>query len=142
MSMALDLLDYHYQYAVTGLAVPPKLPSRRELARIDFLRCPLAVSASTRLVVFSYEILELLEAGEPNLPNLCGRLRASGSFAVLYPHAGEVATESLAEPYYRLLEGLDGATPARTIARDLGIPFDEAREFLAFAAAEGIVCLA
>ena len=139
LSLALDLVTYHYHYAVTLLAVPPKLLSRRELSRFDFLGCPLAVAASTRLAVFSYEILDLLDAGEPDVPYLSGRLRASGSFAAIYPHSGEIATESLAEPYFRLLERLDGTTLARSIAADLAIPLDEAREFLAFAVAEGIV---
>jgi hypothetical protein len=65
-----------------------------------------------------------------------------GSFAAIYPRGGEVATESLAEPYYRLLERLDGVTPADRIAADLAIPPDEAREFLEFAVAEGIVIIA
>jgi hypothetical protein len=38
-----------------------------------------------------------------------------------------------------LLERLDGTTPAHSIASDLAIPLDEAREFLEFAVAEGIV---
>jgi radical SAM superfamily enzyme YgiQ (UPF0313 family) len=139
LALALDLVAYHFHYAVTLLAVPPRLLSRRELSRIDFLERPLAVASSTRLAVFRHEILDLLDAGEPDLPYLCGRLRASGSFAAIYPHSGEIATESLAEPYFRLLERLDGTTPAHSIASDLAIPLDEAREFLAFAVAEGIV---
>jgi radical SAM superfamily enzyme YgiQ (UPF0313 family) len=139
LALALDLVAYHYHYSMTLLAVPPRLLSRRELSRIDFLGRPLIVAASTRLAVFSYEILDLLDAGEPDLPYLCGRLRASGSFAAIYPHSGEIATESLAEPYFRLLERLDGTTPAHSIAASLVIPLDEVREFLEFAVAEGIV---
>jgi hypothetical protein len=142
LAAALDFVTYHHQYAVTLLAVPPRLPSRRELTRVDVFRQPLLLAASTRLAAFSYEILDLLDMGEPDLPYICSRLRASGSFAAIYPGSGEVATESLAESYFRLLERLDGATPAGGIAADLGIPADEAREFLSFALAEGIVCLA
>ncbi|MHC1699135.1 MAG: radical SAM protein [Geobacteraceae bacterium] len=139
---ALDFVDYHHHYAATLLAVPPKSLSRRELTRFDLLRQPLILAASTRLAAFSYEILDLLDAGEPDLPYICGRLQASGSYAAIYPHSGEVATESLAEPYFRLLKRLDGASSARAIAADLAIPPDEAREFLTFALAEGIICLA
>ncbi|MDD2338636.1 MAG: radical SAM protein, partial [Geobacteraceae bacterium] len=139
---ALDFVTYHHHFAMTLLAVPPRLPSRRELTRVEVLSHPLVQAPSTRLAAFNYEILDLLDAGEPDLPYICSRLPASGSFAAIYPHSGEVATESLAEPYFRLLERLDGAVSARSIADDLAIPLGEAREFLAFAVAEGIVCLA
>ncbi len=142
LAAALDFVEYHHLYAVTLLAVPPRLPSRRELTRIDVLHQPLVLAASTRLASFSYEILDLLDVGEPDLPYICSRLPKCGSFAAIYPCSGEVATESLAEPYFRLLERLDGVTAARTITVDLAIPLDEVREFLAFAVAEGIICLA
>jgi radical SAM superfamily enzyme YgiQ (UPF0313 family) len=138
---ALDFVDYHYYYAAAVMSAAPVLPSARKLARIDLFRRPLAVSPSTRLAVFSYEILDLLDAGEPNLWQIFETLRPVGSFAVIYPRNGEVATESLAEPYYRLLERLDGAAPPELIAADLAIPPEEALEFLKFAAAEGIVTL-
>ncbi len=141
LNAALDFVDYHYHYAASLLAVPPKALSSRQLARVDVLRQPLVLPTSTRLAIFRYEILDLLDAGEPDLHDICGRLQASGSFAVIYPRFGEVATESLAEPYFRLLERLDGKTSARTIALNLALPSDEACEFLEFALAEGIICL-
>jgi hypothetical protein len=142
LAAALDYVEYHHQYAVTLLAVPPKVLSRRELARIDLLSQPLVIAASTRLAVFSYEILELLDVGEPDLQYLCSSLQPTGSFAAIYPRSGEVATESLAEPYFHLLKRLDGTLTARRIAKELALPLEDAREFLAFAVAEGIVCLA
>lgn len=138
---ALDIVAYHHHYAATLLAVPPKALSRRELIRVDVLRQPLMLAPSTRLAAFNYEILDLLEVGEPDLSYICGRLQASGSYAAIYPHSGEVATESLAKPYFQLLERLDGTSMAHNIAVDLAIPPEEAREFLAFALAEGIICL-
>jgi radical SAM superfamily enzyme YgiQ (UPF0313 family) len=138
---ALDIVAYHHHYAATLLAVPPKVLSRRELTRVDVLRQPLVLAPSTRLAAFNYEILELLDVGEPDLPYICGRLQASGSYAAIYPHSGEVATESLAKPYFQLLERLDGTSSAGNIAVDLAIPSDEAREFLSFALAEGIIAL-
>ena len=138
---ALDIVGYHHHYAATLLAVPPKALTRRELTRVDVLRQPLMIAPSTRLAAFNYEILDLLDVGEPDLPYICGRLQASGSNAAIYPHSGEVATESLAKPYFQLLERLDGVSSAGTIAVELAIPLDEAREFLAFALAEGIIDL-
>lgn len=139
LAAALDFVDYHYFYGCAVMAVPPRRPSRRDLARADVLRRPLSVAGSTRLARFSYEILDLLESGEPDLPDIHASLRPVGSFAAIFPRKGEVATESLAEPYYLLLQGLDGATPAGAVAARLGIPAREAREFLTFAAEEGIV---
>lgn len=139
---ALDIVAYHHHYAATLLAAPPKALSRRELTRVDVLRQPLMLAVSTRLAAFNYEILDLLDVGEPDLSYICARLQATGSFAAVYPRSTEVATESLAEPYFRLLERLDGVSSAQGVAVDLGIPPSEAREFLAFALAEGIVCLA
>ncbi|MBP1752410.1 MAG: Radical domain protein [Geobacteraceae bacterium] len=141
LAAALDLVDYHYYYAAAVLSVAPDLPSEQDLSRIDLLRCPFTVPASTRLAVFNYEILDLLDAGEPNLREIVETLERVGSFAAIYPRGGEVATESLAEPYYRLLERLDGVTPAERIAGDLALPRTEARAFLEFAAEEGIIAL-
>lgn len=139
LAAALDLVDYHHHYAAAVMAAPPKPLSGGALKKIDPLRQPLALASSARLARFSYDILDLLEAGEPDLKRICGVLRPVGSFAVIYPRSAEVATESLAEPYFRLLEMLDGAAPAGPIASSLSIPAAEAREFLAFALKEGIV---
>jgi radical SAM superfamily enzyme YgiQ (UPF0313 family) len=142
LAAALDFVKYHHYYAMSLLAVPPKALSQRQLKRVDVLNQPLVLSATTRLAVFSYEILDLLDSGEPDLSYISSRLPASGSFAVIYPCSGEVATESIAEPYFRMLENLDGKGPARVIALKLSLPLDEAREFLKFALTEGIICLA
>jgi len=139
LAAALDLVDYHHHYAAAVMAAPPRPPSGRELKRIDPLVRPLALAASVRLARFSYDILDLLETGEPDLKRICGMLRPVGSFAAIYPRSGEVATESLAEPYFRLLERLDNVSPAGPIASRLGITPAEAREFLLFALTEGIV---
>jgi hypothetical protein len=124
------------------MAVPPRFPGRRHREKADLLRHPLLLPPSARLAAFTYEITDILEAGEPDLPNFHATLKPVGSWAVIYPCAGEVRTESLAEPWFRLLQQLDGKTPAFTMATALGIPAHEAREFLAFAYAEGIVIFA
>jgi hypothetical protein len=124
------------------MAVAPEPPSTTKLGRIDLLRQPLVKAPSARLATFTYEILDLLEAGEPNLPGFYRDFRPTGSCAVIYPHCGEVCTESLAASYYQLLARLDGTVPAKSIAPDCGLDREETLEFLQFAIAEGIVILA
>lgn len=141
LAAALDFVDYHHHYASTVMSAAPPRPPGRALGKIDLLRRSPTLAASARLAAFSYDILDLLEAGEPDLRRICGVLRPVGSYAVIYRRGGEVATESLAEPYFRLLEGLDGVSHAGRIAAGLDIPPAEARTFLEFAVAEGIVVL-
>jgi hypothetical protein len=142
LPLALDCVDYHYHYAACVMAVAPKPPTSRELARTDLLQSSLRLAESTHLVHFAYEIISLLEWGEPDLAAMRGAMRPAGSFAIIYPHRGEVHTESVDEPYFRLLESLDGRTLAGQLAAQCSLPADEAREFLTFAAAEGIIVLA
>ncbi|MEA5113614.1 MAG: radical SAM protein [Geobacteraceae bacterium] len=139
LAAALDFVDYHYFYAAALMTPGPERLSKRVLGRTDLLNRPLALAESTRLSVFNYEIIDLLESGEPDLPRICSTLDPSGSFAAIYPSSGRIATESLAEPYYRLLENLDGSTPACRIADRLSIPREDALAFLRFAAGEGMV---
>jgi len=139
LAAALDFVDYHYFYAAALMAPVPKRPSRRVAGRADLLKRPLALAESSRLAIFNYEISDLLEWGEPDLPLICSNLQPAASYAVIYPGSGRVATESLAEPYYRLLENLDGKTPPCRIADRLSIPRQAALEFLRFAASEGII---
>lgn len=135
---ALDLVDYHYHYAAALMAPQPELPTDRELERTDLMAARFALAPGARLAGFSYEIVDLLEAGEVDLREFTDCFSPAASWAVIYPRAGEVFTESLVEPYFRLLERLDGRTPAGEIAAALAIPVDEAASFLEFAAAEGI----
>jgi hypothetical protein len=136
---ALDLVDYHYHYASALLAPQPELPTDRELAQADLLAERFAVAPSARLARFSYEIFDILEAGEIDLQEFTSCFLPSSSSAVIYPRAGEVFTESLIEPYFRFLERCDGATPSGEITAFLKIPPEEAVSFLEFAAAEGII---
>jgi radical SAM superfamily enzyme YgiQ (UPF0313 family) len=142
LPVALDLVDFHFNYAAALLAPAPELPSDRELEQTDLLQTPLSRAPSARLVRFNYEILDILETGDIDLKEFAACFTATGSSAVMYPRAGEVFTESLIEPYFQLLTALDGITPAGEVAARLAIPADEAASFLEFAAAEGIVCLA
>jgi len=134
----LDLVDYHYHYAAALLSPitpqPAKLPTGKKL-----LERPLQLAESTHLALFHYEIMELLEAGAADVRGFSDSLQQSGSQAVIYPTSEGVFTESIDMAYFKLLEGLDGTTPAGTVARTCGIAADETVEFLEFALSEGIV---
>ncbi|CAH2030054.1 B12-binding domain-containing radical SAM protein [Trichlorobacter ammonificans] len=136
---ALDCAAYHYHYGVALMAVPPVPPTDEELDRLDLSALPLALAPSVSLTTFNYEILDLLESGEPDLPWIAKNLPRCGSWAAIYPAHGEVCTESLIEPYYRLLEQLDGHRSAGEIVASLGLDPDDTADFLTFALAEGIV---
>ncbi|KAB0669427.1 radical SAM protein [Oryzomonas sagensis] len=138
LPMVLDLVDYHYHYAAALLA-PPERPPGRNRDKGRLLHLPLRLAGSVRLVEFHYEILEILDAGVPDIRRLADTLVPAGSFAVIYPGRDGVCTESLAEPYFRLLERLNGTDPAGRIAADVQLEADEATHFLLFAQAEGIV---
>jgi hypothetical protein len=94
---------------------------------------------STRLAAFHYEILEILETGAADVGIISTSLRQTGSWAIIYPTAAGVFTESVSEAYSRLLEMLDGSLTAGEAAGRLGIPAAEAVEFMEFAVTEGIV---
>jgi len=137
LPLVLDLVDYHYHYAAALLTTPPDTPEESNLPNV--LEYPAKLANSTRLTKFNYEILDILESYEPDLRKLSDMAAKTGSWAAIYPAADGIRTESLIEPYYRLLEGLDGKTPGEQIAAKLGVPEDEAEEFLEFAVLEGII---
>lgn len=139
LALALDLVDYHHHYAAALLAPPTEPPDPRGLGRMRLLKLSARLAPSTRLARFNYEILDILEAGEPDIGAFVAHAPRSGSWAAIYPRGDEVCTESLIEPYFRLLEMLDGRTPCGRIAANLGVSEDDALSFLEFAVAEGIV---
>ena len=139
LPLALDLADYHHHYACALLAAPPPPLSEKALKRIDLLARPLALASSATLARFSYEILDILEAGDIELPAFASCFKPAESWAVIYPAEGEVRTESLSKPYFDLLQALDGKRAAKAICPDISLPGAEAYPFLEFAAAEGIV---
>jgi len=137
---AFDLIDYHTHYAAALLAPRPELPTDRELEGLDLLAERFILAPGTRLARFNYEIFDILEAGDVDLREFSACFTPLGSSAAIYPRGEDVFTESLIDPYYRLLERLDGVATAGDIAAALGIPAEEAASFAEFAAAEGIVC--
>jgi radical SAM superfamily enzyme YgiQ (UPF0313 family) len=139
LPVVLDLVDYHYHYAAALLTPPPASHPPPEPEPLRLLEVPCRLVPSTRLARFHYEIYDILEAGEPNIREFADSFTASGSCAVIYPRVGEIRTESLIEPYFRLLEQLDDSTPAGQIAARLDIPSVDAMSFLKFAIEEGII---
>jgi hypothetical protein len=134
----LDLVDYHYHYAV-ALMTPPPSPVKGRLSMKQLLQTAFRLAGSARLVPFHYEILDILEAGAADVRSLSDSLQQTGSWAIIYPTIEGVFTESVSEAYFRLLEQLDGTTPSGRIALGLGIPADDAGAFLEFALLEGII---
>ena len=141
LPLALDLADYHHHYACALLASPAAPPTARQLRKLDLLKSPLSLSPCAALARFSYEILDILEAGDLELPDFASRFKPAGSYAIIYPAAGEVCTESVSLAYFQLLQALDGKRPARAICGEIGLPAEEALAFLEFAVSEGVVTL-
>jgi hypothetical protein len=139
LTLALDLVDYHYYYAAALMAAPPEALTERAAKQLDLKQHPLALAPSARLARFSYEILDILEAGDIELAPFASCFKATGSCAVIYPAAGEVCTESLSKGYFDLLQALDGRSASQELSRQVKLPWGEAREFLLFALTEGIV---
>jgi hypothetical protein len=134
----LDLVDYHYHYAAALMTPPPPPVKGKQRAR-QLLQTAFRLAGSARLAAFHYEILEILEAGAADVRGFSDNLQLSGSWAVIYPTAGGVCTESVSEVYFRLLEQLGEETPSGNTADRLGIPAAEAGAFLEFALVEGII---
>ena len=64
---------------------------------------PLVLAGSARLATFHYEILEILDAGAPDLRQFAASFSPTGSFAVIYPHDGEIFDAAF--PEVRMLVG-------------------------------------
>ncbi|GFO62497.1 B12-binding domain-containing radical SAM protein [Geomonas paludis] len=139
LPLALDLADYHHHYAAALMATPPAPPSPKQLRKLDPLKQPLALASSTTLARFNYEVLEILDAGEPDLAEFTACFRPTGSCAIIYPAHGEVCTESVSPHYFELLQALDGKRDGKNVCHRIGVPEEEGREFLEFAVTEGIV---
>jgi len=139
LPLVYDLVDYHHHYAAALQIPPPLPPAERDLQRWQLLEGHWRLPPSTVLASFRYEILDILDAGAPDIRAFADHFSPSGSWAIIYPGGEGICTESIDEAYYRLLEQLDGHTSSAQIATRLGIPLDEVVEFLQFAAMEGII---
>jgi radical SAM superfamily enzyme YgiQ (UPF0313 family) len=134
----LDLVNYHYHYAA-ALMSPPSAPVRSLPAAKTLPDLCLQLAPAARLAAFNYEILEILDAGAVDVRGFSDHLQRNGSWAVIYPTAEGVCTESISEAYFTLLNQLDGTRPARLVITHNNITISEALPFLEFAMQEGIV---
>lgn len=137
LPVVLDLVNYHSQYAAVLLAPVLEIKADSQAtARLRNVRFRLAPSA--RIARFTYDINELLECGEPNIPWMYEHLSQSGSQAIIYVNDGMVCSEPLAVPYILLLELIrDGGD--KSCISGIGLTSDEADEFIEFALQEGIL---
>jgi hypothetical protein len=141
LPVVLDLVDYHYNYAAALLTPQPSIAVLKKRDKPRLLEHTCCLAPSTRLAGFHYEVYDLLEAGEPDIRAFADCFEPTGSWVAIYPHAGEIRTESFAKPFFQLLEQLNCHLPTGHIATGLNIPAEEARSFLEFAIEEGIILL-
>lgn len=138
LPLVLDLVDYHFHYAAALLAPQAVVPDSAK-RRKSILNIPLRRADSLQMARFHYEILDIIEFGEPDIRAMSKLLKPMGATAIIYPRGNAVCTESIDDSYYRLLESLDGVTAAGDLAIRAGINGDHAVEFLSFALKEGFV---
>jgi hypothetical protein len=139
-SLVLDLLDYHYHYAAALLA-PQTAPTHSLKSGQKSYDFPLRRAPSLQMARFHYEILDIIEAGAPDIRWLINHLKPVGSYAAIYPRGDSVCTQSFDFSYYKLLDSLDGRTNACELTSKLGIPPEAASKFFRFAIQEGFVIL-
>ena len=138
LPLALDLLDYHYYYAAALFSGLPDAPSPLH-GKENLLNMSGTLSKSAQLAAFNFDIQDILDAGEPDLRSFTSHHAPTGSWAVIYPSADGICTESLPEPYFRILENLDASIPFGKVTADNGVPDQEALPFLRFCIQERII---
>ncbi|HEY7744993.1 MAG TPA: radical SAM protein [Desulfuromonadales bacterium] len=79
---ALDLLRYHFHYAETLLGAETLPAPPATLAGLDPWTTRWQTAPTVRLVRFAYEVLDLLEMGEPDLERFTALFRPVGSMAL------------------------------------------------------------
>ncbi len=135
LPLVRDLITYHHCYSSVLMAAEAATLSSATINAKNRFR----LSATARVIHFSYDIDELLECGEPRLSLLYKHLAPTGSQAVVYvTTAGSIHTESLALPYATILEQLPDAFPLQ-MTTATGLTVAEINEFLHFALSEGII---
>ena len=139
-NLVLDLVDYHYHYAAVLLA-PQNFASKRLKPGHNILDCTLRRSDSLQLARFHYDILDVIEAGAPDIRWMTANFKPLGSNAAIYPLNNNISTQSFDDSYYTLLVSLNGHTSAGELAQKIGLTAQDATEFLLFAMEEGIVIL-
>jgi radical SAM superfamily enzyme YgiQ (UPF0313 family) len=135
---ARDLLRYHFHFAETLLGAEALPAAPEDLRGRDLWESAWQTSPAIRLVPFHYEILDLLEMGEPDLEQIEQLFRPVGSMALFLRRGNEVMCESLEEDFLTLLRGSDGRRTPREIFAGT-VPRKEGEEIVEFAVAEGLL---
>ncbi|HKL49285.1 MAG TPA: radical SAM protein [Desulfuromonadales bacterium] len=136
-ALALDLVNYHYNYAETLLG-PEVLPAEPEEVRpFPLLDTPWRRHPDLRLVDFSFEIIDLLQIGNATLHEILLLLRPMGSTALFLRRGSEVACESLEDDFLSLLQGSNGKRTPHQILPDSKPA--EMEQWVDFALAEGLL---
>lgn len=135
---ALDLMRYHFHYAETVIG-DETLPAPPEnLAGRDLWSTRWRLASTVRLVRFAYEVVDLLEMGEPDIEQFTELFRPVGSVALFARRGGEVLCESLQEDFLKLLEGSNGTRSPREIFAG-SLSRAQGEEIVSFAVAEGLL---
>lgn len=138
VSVFLDLLCYHFNYAETLLGEELSPPSEETVPPHDLWETPWQRSHKFRLVPFAYEILDLLEMEDMQLEEIAMLFRPVGSVALFMRRNNQVFCESLGEEMLQLLQKSDGKTSPRDIFAG-SVSRATGEEIVQFALSEGLL---
>jgi tRNA A37 methylthiotransferase MiaB len=138
VSIFLDLLCYHFNYAETLLGEELVPMSEASLAQENAWESPWQRSHKFRLVPFAYEILDLLEMEGMHLEEMTTLFRPVGSVALFMRRQNQVFCESLGEEMLQLLKRSDGSLSPREIFAG-SVSQATGEELVQFAVSEGLL---
>ncbi|MEN8728997.1 MAG: DUF4080 domain-containing protein [Desulfuromonadales bacterium] len=138
VSIFLDLLCYHFNYAETLLGEELLPMPDASLLHENAWETPWQRSNKFRLVPFAYEILDLLEMEGMHLEEMTTLFRPVGSVALFMRRQNQVFCESLGEEMLQLLKRSDGRlSPRKIFAGSVSQATGE--ELVQFAVSEGLL---
>ena len=138
VSIFLDLLCYHFNYAETLLGEELLPISDASLLEENAWETPWQRSNKFRLVPFAYEILDLLEMEGMHLEEMTTLFRPVGSVALFMRRQNQVFCESLGEEMLQLLKQSDGRLSPKEIFSG-SLPEATGEELVQFAVSEGLL---
>jgi len=138
ISIFLDLLCYHFNYAETLLGEELLPMTGEPLLPQDVWQTPWQRSQKMRMVPFAYEILDLLEMEGMHLAEMTALFRPVGSVALFMRRDNQVFCESLGEEMLLLLKRSDGKSSPKEIFAG-SLPEATGTELVEFAVSEGLL---
>ena len=138
VSIFLDLLCYHFNYAETLLSEELLPISGEAPLEKNAWETPWQRSNKFRLVPFAYEILDLLEMEGMYLEEMTNLFRPVGSVALFMRRDNQVFCESLGEEMLQLLRQSDGRLSPREIFAG-SVSQATGEELVQFAVSEGLL---